>query len=145
MSPIEGLGPWVAVWIGAALLILIFEMQRPSAGTGLVMSYLASLALNHLIGGAIYLIPWYHNLDADIVALGFQQSALAVIAFAVGSVLLAPLTRSIWHSPHGPYQAAAADPPRPQLLVVIGVVSLVGLRPLVGRVPTVSAFVSQGW
>jgi hypothetical protein len=146
VSPIETLGTWVAVWIGAALLILIFEMQRPSAGTGLVMSYLASLALNHLVGGAIYLVPWYHNLDADIVAIGFQQSALAVAAFAIGSVVLAPLATSIWGPRNRrPYLAAASDPPRPQLLVVIGAFSLLGLRPLVGRVPTVSSFVSQGW
>ena len=71
------------VFLGMAGLVLLSQRRRGVLGSGLVAAYVLNLALNHWLGGAIYVQPGYLSSDPDIVALGFQQSTFALGAFAV--------------------------------------------------------------
>ncbi|MBV8713454.1 MAG: hypothetical protein JO020_02115 [Chloroflexi bacterium] len=138
------LANWVGVWALTAVLILVIRSASRLPGSGLIQAYLLNLALLYWIGAALYLLPWYTNHDPDVVLAGLQQSTYAVIAFGIGSVILAPwLTRAA-----RPLSGSARFPTEPALarrLAVIGLVAFFGLTPLVARIPTVSAVAVQGW
>ena len=137
------LANWVAAWAVLAGLVLLSNRRRGALGTGLVAAYVLNLALNHWLGGAIYLQPGYLSSDPDIVALGFQQSTLAMAAFAVGAILLGPaLVRFV------PVRQASArishESPPARLCLAVGLAAFVGMAVL-PSVPTLNAIGSQGW
>jgi hypothetical protein len=145
VNPRDSLGTWVLVWTLTAALILIVQMHKRSPGAGLLLAYLATLALNHYAAATIYLLPGYRNFEPDIVAVGFQQATFAVIGLAVGSLILAPIMGVSGKASGVARRIALFDIRVPQMFVFLGIFFLLALRPFVGRIPTASAFVSQGW
>src|SRR5882724_3976274 len=78
-------------------------------GVGLVPAYLLSLALIHWPGAILYLLPWYSGGDAISVEAGFAVSVYAVVAFAVGSVILGPLITHVFAVPRCSGRARAPE------------------------------------
>jgi hypothetical protein len=144
MNPRDSLASWVLVWALTATLLVIVLLHRRSPGAGLMLGYLTNLGMNHFVAGAIYLLPFYRNFDPDTVALGFQQSTFAVVGLAFGSLILAPGLKLIGRDV-ATRSPTLFDPRVSLMFILLGITCLIGLRPLVGRVPTITAFVSQGW
>jgi len=107
-----------------------------------------NLALIHWLGGFVHArpIPWNSGPD-PYTLIGFHQSFLASIAFAVGSWVLAPFILRIFlrgeTSPAvqipGPDQLAL-----PKIYLLLGVASLGVLAPLLKEVPSIFALSISG-
>jgi hypothetical protein len=143
MQPSASLGIWVVLWAAIAGLVVLVRMGSRTAGVGLVTAYLLDFAMNHWLGGAIYLQPEYARSDPNVVAIGFQQATFAVAAFGLGSLLLGPiLVRLLPAPPARPVTADARPPAR--TIIVVGLASMLVLLPLAPKVPTLSALLAQG-
>lgn len=80
----------LALWMAAALAVVVAQWKRELPSAGLTIAYVAFLWRLHWTGGAIYL-PGSPLPYSEAAIAGFMQSLYAVGAFAVGSVLVAPL------------------------------------------------------
>jgi hypothetical protein len=84
----------IVIWICAIAALVAARWWRKTPGTGLVLAYVLNLWMIHWVAPALYLLPGYQLFDLRIVALGLEQSVYAVIAFAAGCLLLAPVLLS---------------------------------------------------
>src|SRR5438132_11756612 len=115
-------------------------------GAGLVPAFLVGLALRSCVPAALYLLPWSAtNFDPDLVATGFQVSTFAILAFGAGSLVLAPLCRSMFQTSQPPGQRQSPQLRLAKTYIAIGLICFLFLLPIVGRVPTINALVIQGW
>ena len=146
MSDGVGLAVWVIAWTLAASIICVWcaRSSDGAGGSGLELSYVAQLAQLHWFGGAVYLLPWHWNLDEGVVGTGFRVSTYAVMAFGIGCVIIGPaISRVLWSAP----VVARRDGIEgwlPKLYVLVGFVAYFGLLPVLGDVPTLSAFLGTG-
>lgn len=82
-----GFGIWLAVWTAAAVVIVAVFWRRGSCG--LVAAYVGCLALYYLVGGLLYVLPWYQPVnDPAVIKRGLEESTYAIVAFAVASLLV---------------------------------------------------------
>jgi hypothetical protein len=140
------LGGETLIWLIAIGLIAVTQEKRRTGGVGLVLAYTISLWLIHWPGAAIYLLPWYSNLSPTLVESGFRQSAYAVLAFAVGSVVLGSAIIRLLPTDARPEAPPRLPPARLEIVYLVwGLVSYVVLIPLVGQTPTARAIVVAGW
>lgn len=135
----------VAIWMATAGIILYRFWKRKMVGAGLVLAYLLVLGLIHWLGAAVYLLPWYSNPDISVVEAGFLQSTYAVIAFAIGVLILAPVAMRVFQFPPSVTTSREPNPRLAKMYIVVGVVSYLVLLPLFGRLPTITALVAAGW
>src|SRR5947207_15783339 len=82
---------YLLLWLAPLAVIVLARARGKMAGTGLVVAYLVQLGLIHWVAPVLYVLPWYHGNDPQVVEAGLVQSLYAVCAFAFGSVALAPL------------------------------------------------------
>lgn len=108
-------------------------------------AFIVSFALRYWLPAGLYLLPAsYNNFDPELVATGFRVSTYALIAFGFGSLILAPRPRPLTEA----LQGGSRLLPRMRLAnayIGIGLICFLLLLPIVGRVPTISALVIQGW
>jgi len=143
MPPSASLGTWVLVWTLTAIIILVGRSRSRVLGVGLVPAFVINYALGYWFSAAADLLPWQPYYDRDVVAVGFRVSTYGLIAFGMGSLVVAPRL------------AGAAAPLRARLSVptahlirayiLLGLVSFLVLLPVVGRLPTAGALAFQGW
>jgi hypothetical protein len=133
----------VIIWIAVCVVVLWRIATRKIASAGLVPAYLCNLALIHLVGAAIFLLPLYQDEDRTIMELGFVQSLWAVIGFGIGVVAIGPVVGRIFGFPPPVLKTVEADPRLPRTYVAVGAISYFVLSPLIGRVPTLSALLSS--
>jgi len=90
---------WVYAWVATIGAVLFVRWRKKVSGSGLVFAYLFNFSLLHWFGGLVYIFPWYRyewnaswfpGFSVMWMQNGFQMSAYGVIAFAAGSVILAP-------------------------------------------------------
>ena len=132
----------VILWIAACVVVLWRIATGKIASAGLIPAYLYNLALLHLIGAAIFLLPLYQNEDRTIMELGFVQSLWAVIGFGIGVVAVGPIVARIFRFPPPAPETVRADPRLPRTYMVVGAILYFVLSPLIGKVPTLSALLS---
>src|SRR5437762_3028644 len=58
------------IWLGAIAALTTARSWRRIPGTGLVLAYVLNLWLIHWVAPALYLLPWYRNLDPWAVEAG---------------------------------------------------------------------------
>lgn len=138
------LGFWAVVWVLTAAAIQLIRWKTKAVGAGLVLAYMLNLWLLHWIGSAIYLLPWYENRDIALIEAGFRQSTYAIIAFGVGSVVLAPILVRMFELPGRGIRLRQPDPRLPRLFVAVGLLSYVVLLPIAGRLPSATSLVAAG-
>lgn len=139
----DDLGTLVGVWVAIAFLLYVLSCRRNSVG--LVVAYLANLSMIGLAGAVINLFPWYTSSSSELVLLGMQQGTIGLVSFAVAVAIgWALIWRNSGREDVSSPAGRAAVPPALQC-VVAGVVAFGILEPLLGRVPSVSAVVSQSW
>src|SRR4030095_4132790 len=137
----ETLMRWVIAWL-PMLAILLFSASRKSASAGLVFAYALQLVILHWFAAVIYLLPWYSNLDVNVVFAGLQQSTYAFSGFTLGSVAISPLLMRRRDAESDPSGAVLADRGLIRTCLGMGIVSYFVLTPIVGTTPTVSAIVA---
>jgi hypothetical protein len=132
-------------WIIAGL-VMIYSQWKTQLGTvGLGTMYLLNLALNHFLGGVIYLLPWYSTPIAHDVELGFEATTYALLSFTLGNAILTPLIVRITGWPHIRVTDQNNDPVLAKIYLGIAFISYFVLIPVLGQLPTISAVLSAGW
>src|SRR5439155_6750938 len=109
------------IWMGAIVALVVGRSWNRTSGTGLVLAYVLNLCLIHCIAPALYLLPWYHNFDQQIVEAGLEQSTYAIVAFAFASMVLTPFVLNLGILPR--VRARLLDEKLPLSYVGIGVAS----------------------
>src|SRR5262245_44935268 len=90
MTPSSELGTLVLVWALSAAIIFLSRVRGGGVGAGLVPAFVVNFAMGYWLAAAVDLLPWQPYYDRDIVATGFRVSTFGLIAFAIGSIVLAP-------------------------------------------------------
>jgi hypothetical protein len=85
------LGFWLALWIAAAAAVFFLRWKQRATSVGLVYAFLFILWLLHWVGAAFYLREWPGASPLPVVLAGLKESTYAVLAFAAGCLLVAPL------------------------------------------------------
>jgi hypothetical protein len=130
---------WITVWflIGAAL---VAGRLRVRAGVGLVSAFGLQMLILHWLAAAIYVLPWYWNLDMRVVFAGLQESTYAMGGFTIGVLAVGFLGNH--QEPPIPPGSAAIDQKLIRLYLGVGLVCYFGLSRIFGNTPTISAIVN---
>src|SRR5580704_15259360 len=128
----------------AVLIAVIVRSWLPSAQTaGLPLAYVLSLAMIHWLGAFIHTLPWYEGGENAFVILGFQQCTYGVMAFGVGSILVAPWL--VGKIPEGSARARPRSPRNlPAIFIGTGVLFYTILGSLLQNIPSFSALAACG-
>lgn len=142
---IAGMKIWAFVLIGLCL----FYNSKKRKCSGLTFIFVYDLAINHLFGAAIYLLPWYMprhqfllGFTSAQVASGFLQASYGLVGFFLGNVILTPGLYKIFKSKPLNPQSLPSDAPK--RLIAVGVFFYFLLKPLKG-LPSLGTLSSSGW
>jgi hypothetical protein len=126
---------WITIWflIGAALVV---GRMRTTTGVGLVSAFGLQMLILHWLAAAIYLLPWYWNLDLRVVFAGLRESTYAMAGFTVGVLGFTLVRRT---PPQVIAENVKADQKVIRLYLMVGVVCYFVLSRLFANTPTVSA------
>jgi hypothetical protein len=106
-------------------------------GVGLVVSLVLGLSAIHWVAAVLYLLPWYENLDRNLVATGYRIAFHGLCAFCIGVLLASRKQPEPTTKTHAPYALGWT-------YLVIGVVMYAVLWPRMGRMASVGALVAAG-
>jgi len=131
---------WIIAWIPIVAAMMVIE-SRSHAGTGLVIAYVLQLVVLHWLAAAIYLLPWYWNLNEAVVFAGLRESTFALSGLAIGVAATLLMGRRPRVSDSFE-RSALAEARILRAYFAIGVVAYAVLAPRVADVPTISAVVN---
>jgi len=134
---------WVLVWLAAASYLII-RRWRSTSGVGLVFVYVVTFGTIHWLAPMLMLIPSNQGLDMEFTVDGLRQSALAMVAFAIGAEaawLLIERRRRESTSEGAPLRLPAAIT---SAYLTTAVLLYVFISPLAARLPTIAALVAAG-
>ena len=139
---------WIWIWIAVIWLIVWSRWRKGVMGAGLPFAVLVHLWLIHWPAAVIYVLPWYvYYVDMEserLVWLGFQQSTYAIMAFGIGSVILAPFLTSAFRRTRPKIISRPGDNRLPTMYLALGLVSFLALRSPLGQLPTVNSLIAAG-
>ena len=148
MSDDSNLALWVVVWIIVIGIVLTSQWRKRLVGVGLTFAFLGHLGAIHWLAAVIYLMPWYvYYVDIDdeiLLEAGFRQGTYAIVAFAVGSVIIAPFLRRLFGSSGRMPIIPPAGKRLAKMYTAVGLLCFLALRSPIGRMPTVNALVAVG-
>lgn len=136
---------YILLTIVASLAILFTSQTSKGRGVGLPVAYVMNFALNHLFGAIAHLFPWYVSDNTPYVKLGFEESAIGLLSFAAGCLLVAPLLVRMSAPDWKHLPARIPDPRLPKAYIATGFVFYFLLLPLIRSIPSVSALGYAGW
>ena len=130
---------WITIWflIGVAL---VAGRMRVKAGVGLVTAFGLQMLILHWLAAAIYVLPWYWNLELRVVFAGLRESTYAMGGFTVGVLAIGLLRRPQANA--SPTQSVVIDQKLIRLYLAVGAVCYFGLTRIFAGTPTVSAIVN---
>ena len=133
----------IASWPLAALIVLFISREAPHRSVGLPLAYFTGLAVIHLLGALLYLLPNYRYHLPYIIHSGFRETTVALYAFCAGlaAVKFIP-SADVLDKKHFTATRHVFDNNLPLFYTAFGLTAyLVGL-PLFGRLPTFAALIS---
>ena len=137
---------WVALWVILTALLVHLRLRRQAMGSGLVVAYLLNLWAIHGFSALLYTLPKWRTADtAGMVALGFQQATLGLVAAATGSALAAPWLMRLSGFPPPPRGVLVPHRGLIRSYVAIGLLCYLILLPRAQVIPTATAIVAAGW
>lgn len=133
----------LAIWLGTMPVLALVRRRQNHEGSGLLYAYVLNLWAIHWLGAAVHTLPWFRRGDLDVILLGLEQSTYGIVAFVVGSLVLAPMLES---ARSGTAELVEDLPARPRgvaaYYLVLGGLAYVFLSQL--RLPTLGAVVAAG-
>src|SRR2546427_7193790 len=134
------------ICFGVLLAFLIYPWVRRVASVGLPLCYIVSLAMIHWLGSLIHALPLPWRSD-PYTEIGFPRALWATIAFAVGSMFVAPfILRMILGGETAP-TVKHPSPEQfrlPRIYVLIGIACFGLLVPALKSIPSISAVSVSG-
>jgi hypothetical protein len=138
----------IVICFGILIMFLVYPWVRRVVSVGLPLCYILNLAMIHWLGGLIHALPspWHSGPDPYTEA-GFRQAFWGTVAFAIGSVVIAPFilrmvlkgeTSPVIRNP-GPDQARL-----PMVYLLLGMASFGILTPALKSIPSISALTVSG-
>jgi hypothetical protein len=141
----ESVGFWLLLWISCVAVTVGFSWRRGAHGVGLILAYLLNISLLHFVGAATYLAEGQRLFSESEVAAGLRESVWGLMAFAFGSVVIAPIflgKRATDEArEEGDFSVHQA---LPLIYVMVGTTSYFALATFLGRLPTLNAIVAVG-
>jgi hypothetical protein len=134
----------LALWAGvlAYLLASAWGGRRPVAG--LALSYWCQLAVIHLLGGLIQLLPWHEASERPNTLHGFPLTGFAMAGFLVGQYLLRSRpVPPLPPPPHRPLPVDRRTVSLAQVSVVLGLAGFLGTSVLSRFLPGIGAVVGS--
>lgn len=130
---------WITLWflIGAAL---VAGRMRVKAAVGLVSAFGIQMVILHWLAAAIYVLPWYYNLDLRVVFAGLKESTYAMGGFTLGVLAIAPFCRRPIELE--PNRTSVPSQKLMRLYFGVGLACYFGLSRLFATTPTLSALVN---
>lgn len=92
MEPQRNLGVWVVAWAVLAILLIV-RHARWGRSTGLLLSYVLSLAALHWFATFLYLLPWSPETSIAATTEGMYQSVVAMAGLLIGAEIFAAIRR----------------------------------------------------
>jgi len=135
---------YLGAWLVTALVTVHVHWRRAGGGVGLVLAYVLNFWTLHWVAGPLYLLPWYRYHDDYFVKLGVEQSTYGMVAFACGSLGLAPLVTRLFHCQRIEGVSYSPHPALPAVYLFAGAGSYLLLSSAVGVLPTANALISVG-
>lgn len=136
------LSVWLWVW-GIAAIFAFVRSWREGAGAGLIFTYVLTFGTMHWLAAFLYTLPWHRDTGLDFTALGMRESAIAMVAFAVGSEV-----SRLFLGRHRPTETAALARPLdrrlPTLYLVGGTFLYLIVLPVANRLPSITSVVATG-
>ena len=130
---------WVFLWMAAAALIFIVRWKHRGTSAGLVFTYLCNFTILHWVGAATYLRSWFGGSDLYTSRLGMVESTYAILALAIGSLLLAPRLIRLFRIGEGTVMSHKPHRDLPTAFLVVGLASYILFSSDLGRLPSMSA------
>ena len=148
MTPQIKIAIFLIICIITAGIITTNSWLKRALNSGLTIIYIANLSLIHFFGALIYVFPWYQYGDPKIVLSGFRQATYGILAFAFGSLVLAPHFLRVFRLSRLNSTVKTTVPrllsKLPKTYFLLGIISYFILTPIIGRLPTLNALVSTG-
>jgi hypothetical protein len=133
----EQLLMWIAIWLSIGVA-LVLGRWRTGAGVGLVSAFALQMLILHWLAAAIYVLPWYWNLDVAVVFAGLKESTYAMGGFTLGVLGITHLGKRYVQAPTL-VRDPIADHKMVQLYLIVGTASYFVLAPFFATTPTISA------
>ena len=134
---------WVVAWLAAALTVVWVHWKRHTSSAGLVYAYVLNFLLLHWVAASLYLVPWHRFPNPDAVRKGLEQSTYGMVAFAIGSLLLAPAIRRFFKAGEQTGFVEQASDSLDYAYLALGGLSYAAiLFANLGQVPSLTAVVS---
>ncbi len=143
---------WVIIWVLAIAVLVVIRWRRKISGSGLVFAFLLNLSLIHWLGAFIYILPWYEyqwnaqwyrDFSPQWIEDGFRLSFYGLIAFVVGSSIIAPFLINALQRKKSTMNYLS-DPRLPKAYVLTGFICYFVLSRFLGRIPTLASLLSSG-
>src|SRR5689334_17132755 len=80
----------VVLWAASLVLLLAQAWRGRSAVVGLALAYWFNLAIIHLLGGLIQLLPWHVGQQRSDSIAGFCLTGYALAGLLIGNMVIAP-------------------------------------------------------
>jgi hypothetical protein len=146
MATLADLQFWVAIWIVVAAF-LFGRHWRSGRGVGLLLTFVVSLGSIDWLASAMFLVPWNPATGLQFVTDGMRLSAMAIMAVAVASEIVARSSsgrRPVPLVTDEPEAFARVDPVVVNVFLVVGLTLHVVMAPLTKTIPSIGALVSTG-
>src|SRR5690348_8807328 len=91
MSPTRFLQLCTLAWLAAAVLIIAVHLSRRRVNAGLLVAYLVNLAMFYWLGAVPYTINGVYHGHEEAMLAAMPVSCVAIFAFAIGAIAIAPL------------------------------------------------------
>lgn len=145
--------PWVVAWVITSAYVIRNQWSRSLPSVGLPFAYILSLSMIHFFGGLIYSFPWYSPKNAYLLqnggtftttSLGFVQSTYGIIAFGIGSTIVAESIVSFSPQNYLKDRPQHPDWQLPKISLYAGILFVVAINPVLSQFPGFAAFATSG-
>ena len=131
---------WITIWFSIGI-VLVVGRSRVKSGVGLVSAFGLQMLILHWLAAAIYVLPWYWNLDVGVVFAGLKESTYAMGGFTLGVLGLAAVyPRANQVNPI--VRNTVVNRKIVQVYLLVGAASYFVLAPFFAATPTLSAVVN---
>ncbi len=136
---------WILIWSAAFAALCLFSPTARGQSVGLTLAYATNLSVNHFFSACSYMAPSYYPAYSEFVLSGFIESAIGMVAFAVGAILASPLLIAASKRSWSQAPPRVPDSRLPRAYIVTGFIFYFVVLPFIKSIPSVATLGFSGW